>query len=344
MDWMSMIGMIGQLAGSATGAAMGSIDQQKAMELIKASVDEYGKINVPKLQQLVLQQNKGTELANVKDDPTYRSQQNAADAQLDDVIRSGGLTLADKAALNAIRNRSAQTESAGRHAIENSMAARGTLDSGSQLAMQLQGNQQSANELARADESQAAQAQARAFQAIRERAQLAGQGLDRTNAMKTRAAQAQDAINAGNTAIMNTANQYNAGIPQQQFNNDLTLAGAKSQPGYALAGAYAAQGKDKQQAGTAAGNVFASGVNAASKNNTGSGGGGLGYDEGAAANMPSNSSADASFGNANQGGFDSYPGNALSGESTRPDGQEIIEYDSNGKPIYGHRQPQGQNF
>lgn len=344
---MALAGMIGQLAGSATGASMASMDEQQALALIKSVTDEYGKINVPKLQQLVLQQNKDTQLSGIKDDPTYRTQQNQADAQLDDVIHSGGLTLADKAALNAIRNRSARNETAGRESIASGMAARGTLDSGSQLAMQLQGNQQSANSLAQADESAAAQAQARAFAAIKERAALAGQGLDRDYRQKSDAARAQDAINAGNTAIANTALQYNNTLPQQDFNNQLKLADAKAQPAYALAGAHGAMAKDKKQEGNAMGNVIANGANAASKNNTGNRDT-LGYDDGARTNLPNSNTVDNSFANANSNTFNDYPSSndsALSSQSTRPtgDGSENYEVD----PATGkirRKQGQGQNF
>ncbi len=343
---MSLVGMIGQLAGSETGAAMGSMDQAQAMALIKASVDAYGKINVPKLQNLMLQQNKNTNLAGIKEDPKYRTQQDAADAQLDDVIRSGGLTLADKAALNAIRNRTAQTESAGRHAIESGMASRGTLDSGAQLAMELQGNQQSANTLAAADESQAAQAQQRAFNAIRERASRASEGSDRDYRRQSDAARAQDAIGAGNTAIANTALMHNSGLAQQDFQNQLTLTSARTQPNQNLAAAYAGAAKDKQQQGQAIGNAVAAGANAFGKGGSSSNTGG-GYDAAATGNLPSDSTVDNSFANANANEFEPYPGSSggeLQGESTRTDGQEIIGYDAQGRPIYGHKQAQGSNF
>lgn len=343
MDWMSMIGMIGQVAGQTTGAAMGSMDQMEAMKLIKAAADEYGKIDVPKLQALVAQQMPDTKLAGIQDDPQYRDQQNAADAEMGDLVNSGGLTLADKAALNAIRNRSRQSASAGRNAIANSMAARGTLDSGSQLAMQLQGNQESANTEAQADESAAAQAQARAYQAVRDRARMASEGLDRTYRQKSDAARAQDAINAGNVAIQNTANRYNAGIPQQNFENQLKLAAEKLNPTYALAGAHAAQGKDKQQAAAAAGNTFGAGVNAAGKSGSNNTGGGLGYDEAAQSNVPAYND------NSPTGGTDwgtpDFSSGELSGESTKPraDRRTIVGYDSNGQPIYGDA-PRGSNF
>lgn len=335
MDWMSLIAQVG---GSAVGQPASQMDRDQAMKLIQAAVDDMGQINVPRLQQLFLQQQGKSELGSIKDDPGYRDQQNAADAQLNDVINSGGLTLADKAALNAIRNKTARTESAGRNAIANDMAARGTLDSGAQLAMQLQGNQQSANSLAAADESAAAQGQARSFAAIKERAAMATAGLNRTYAMQADAARANDAINAGNTAIANTAAKYNAAIPQQDFNNKMSLAQAKAQPGYVLAGAKAASAKDTQQAWQGAGNATA----AALKDSGGSGNGNTG------GNDPGLDSSGQSDLAGNRGGAGDLSGgstdDALTGAQTRPgtDGREIIGYRPDGTPIYG--QPQGSNY
>lgn len=252
MNWLALIG---QLAGAAAGEAASAMDKAQVLDLIKSVRDEYGKINVPKLQQLLLQKQGASRLGGIKDDPTYRAQQSAADAQNNDIISSGGLTLADKAALNAVRAKIARTESAGRHAIEQGMASRGALDSGAMLAMQLQGNQQAAESANAAGAETAGRAQARAFEAVRDRARNAGQGLDRDYRQKSDAARANDAIEAGNVAIANTAARFNAGLPQQDFENKMTLAGAKAQPTYALAGAHAAKAKDTQQMYQGVGNA-----------------------------------------------------------------------------------------
>ena len=252
MNWLALIG---QLAGAAAGEAASAMDKAEVLALIKSVRDEYGKINVPKLQQLLLQKQGASRLGGIKDDPTYRAQQNAADAQNNDIIASGGLTLADKAALNAIRAKVARTESAGRNAIEQGMAARGALDSGAMLAMQLQGNQQAAESANAAGADMAGRAQARVFEAVQDRARNAGQGLDRDYRKQSDAARANDAIEAGNVAIANTAARFNANIPQQDFENKMQLAGAKAQPTYAVAGAHAAKAKDTQQMWNAAGNA-----------------------------------------------------------------------------------------
>lgn len=324
--------LIAQLAGSVIGEAMSKMDKDEAMRLIKSVSDEFGRINVPELQKLVLAKQKDTNLAGIKDDPEYRADQSAADAQLNDVISSGGLTLADRAALNAVRNRVSRTESAGRNAITNSMAARGSLDSGNMLAMQLANNQSGAQAASEAGERTTGQAQARMFAAIRERALLAGQGLDRDYRQQSDKARAQDAIEAGNTAIANTAARHNAGIPQQNFDNQMRKTAGAAGATYASAGAHAASAKDTKQTAQGIGNMAGAAGQAAYGASTSGGSG----SPPALQNTPD---FDSGFGTGGSpGGSDpsewssSYGAdpNALSGESTR----RVIGHRLDGSPIY----------
>lgn len=343
MDYMALIGMIGQLYGKSTGDAASKIPQDQLMAILKGAVDDYGKINVPQLQQLILQKAPDTQLAGIKDDPQYRQQQMTADAQLNDIINSGGLTLADKAALSDIRAKVLRGESAGRGAITNEMAQRGSLDSGNQLAMQLAQQQNAAQSENQAGENTAGQAQARMYAAIQERARQAGQGLDRSYNQQANAARAQDAINQGNVAIANTASKYNAGLGQQDFQNQLTLANSKLNPAYTLAGAYGAQANQARQSGQDTGNIIAAGANAfGSQNKTNN----SGFNSSEYTPPPS-TQASGSWDTGDQyyikdPGFQDYPGassDSLTSQSTKPsDGSQIIVgYDAQGNPIYGYR-------
>ncbi len=306
-DYGAAIGAATQIVGSLGGQALSQMDKDKAMQLIQDATDAYGKIQVPKLKELILQQQAKSGMSDIQDDPRYRDQQNAADSQLGDIIKGGGLTLADRAALNALRNRTQRAESEGRNAIKGDMERRGTLDSGAMLAMQLQGNQQTANRLAAGDEATAGQAQARAYQAIRDRAQFAGQGLDRDYRQKSDAARAQDAINAGNAAIMNTAAKYNAGLPQQNFNNQLDLTNSQSNAKAKLAAAVAGRAKDTQDTAQGVGNMAAS----AFKNmGSGSNSKPLDYSDGAVKNSENISFDQGTTDTSAMGGFADYPGSS----------------------------------
>lgn len=300
--------LISELGGQAAGSAAASLDKDTVMKLIQGVMDEYGRINVPKLKELLLAKQKDTQLAGVKDDPQYRAQQSSADASLNDIIQGGGLTLADRAALNSIQAKAARNASAANAGVANQMAARGTLDSGAQLGMELANNQNSAELASQAGESAAGQAQARAYAAIQERARQAGAGLDRTYRQNANAATAQDSINRYNSDIANTAAKYNSSIPQADFNNQLTLANAKAQPAYNLASVYAGNAIQKQQQGNAAGAAVGQAVGAFANKATDSYNG-----------QSSDSNSYASRGSPSDlsgGSTDS-----LTGESTRPPAQ-----------------------
>ncbi len=317
-----LIAALAAIAGQQVAAQAAQMDKARALRLVQQSVDEFGNINIPKLKELVLSTLPPSELAKIKDDPQYRAQQLAADANLNDVINSGGLTISDRATLNQILQRTSRSESAGRHAIENQQAARGTLDSGNQLAMQLQNQQQSAQGAAMAGEQTAGMAQDRLYRAIQERAQLAGQGLDRDYRQQSDLARAQDAINRGNIDIQNTAAKYNAGLPQQNFQNQLASAGSKVMPNNMAAGLYAGNAADTIGNANSAGKLGMAAAGMAQ--NT--------YDnwlksqnQGSSPDEWGNPYSPTGYGNTNQG---------MSGASTKG---VLLGYDENGKPIYGAR-------
>ena len=256
MDYAAIIGAILQVAGPVVGYFLAQQDKQKVLELLQGARDRYGNIDVPKLTALTAELMPTTELAKLKDDPKYRQQQAEADNALKGIAEGGGLMLSDKAALNAIRNKVARSESAGRESIAADMARRGTLDSGAQLTMQLDNQQDAANRLAEQGENTAGMAQKRAYEAILARSQNAGQGLDRDYRQKSNAASAQDAINRGNADIRNLTNYRNQQLPQQQFDNEFKKAGALEHADTNIGGFFQGRAVDTQ-------NIFAQGGKAA---------------------------------------------------------------------------------
>lgn len=332
MDIGEIAGFFTQLLGSAAGQAASQMDKQAAMDLVKASLDQYGQINLPKLQNLLLTQQKGTELANIQDDPRYRTEQAQSDAQLNDLIAGGGATLADKATMNAIRNSVSRDARSRQQTLENQMQARGSLDSGYQLASEIAGEQAATQREAEAGAQTSADQQKRLFAAIQQRGTNAGAGLDRDYRQKEQEAAAQDAINKGNTDIMNTAAKYNANIPEADFNNQLKLADAKLGPMRALSGLYASNAKDTQQLYQGLGNVGAAALkNGGSSNTTNNGSDPSEWEN----PYPDTSGNDSS-------GLTPPPSTSadgLSGSSTRPDdspppGYYLSGHNADGSPHY----------
>lgn len=223
MDPMTIMA-IAQLAGLAVpivARALGAGDRSRVEALLRGAVDRAGNIDVPALQQLVLAEVPPSELAGLREDPTAFQRETEADEALRDISDSGGLTLADTAALQSIREKVTRQESAGRAAIEQGLRARGHYDSGAQLAMTMQNQQDAANRLAEEGRETAAGAQKRSLEAILRRGEMAGARGERVYGRQERAAAAQDAINRGNVAIRNLATKYNTSLPQQQFENEM---------------------------------------------------------------------------------------------------------------------------
>lgn len=250
-NYAAILGAAIQVAGPLIGQQLAKMDQEKVLQLLRDSRDATGRIQLPALQKLVAEQQGDAALSGIQEDSRYRAQQDAADSQLDNVISSGGLTLSDKAALNEILGRTQRSEAAGRNAIAQDLQRRGALDSGAQLGLSLANQQNAANAAAQAGENTAAQAQQRAYNAILQRSQFASQGLDRDWRQKSEAARAQDAINQGNTNIRNVTNRYNAGLPQQGYENELRRQNEMNSLDRALAGYH--QGQADRTVNTAVG-------------------------------------------------------------------------------------------
>jgi hypothetical protein len=170
-----------------------------------------------------------SEFEKIQTDPAYKQSQFAADQALKDMGEKGGYTEADKAALQAIQNKTAQAEGAGRSAIEANMASRGQLGSGAQLAMQLQNQSQAADRDSAAAQQAAGSAQARAYQAILDRSKLASSNQAQDWNQQAQRAGAMDQAARFNAGQRADVNRYNANIPQQNFSNQMSLADKRAQ-------------------------------------------------------------------------------------------------------------------
>ncbi len=190
----------GALANSNSNAAS---EEDKAR--YKAILAKLGALQTPGFDTNALTAEAG------QLDPELKAKQMQAMAALGEIQKSGGLTLADQAALNKVLNQTARQESAGRNAIQARMDARGTGSSGANLAMQLSNNQAAANRANETGMNTSAAAQKRYLQSILEQGQLSGQMSDRD----IRAKQARDLMNQYNQKNKNT-------YAQQGYNNDLS--------------------------------------------------------------------------------------------------------------------------
>lgn len=246
---------------------------KEAAKVQKQQLARLNNISLPELEQLALEspelvglldteQLDDSAMEDVNVDPSLMGAQRAA---LEDLQERGklGLTAEDRARLNQTKRETESDNQARQKQILQGMAERGNLDSGSQLIAQLQSAGQSNQDAALAGERLAAEASSARRQALSQSGQLAGQMAQQQFGQDAQKSQAKDAINQfnlnqrANTAqtnlgarqnienqragIANQNQSYNKQIVQQNFQNEMSKAGAQGQATNALAQSLAAQ-------------------------------------------------------------------------------------------------------
>lgn len=227
-----VIGGIGDLIGGLLGGNAAAEKEAQRQKLLQQNIDELKALGVPdeqaRIQALQNIQNidQGTtEYDKVQEDPQLRQAQIAALAQLQGLANEGGMNLTDKANLANLQGEAAAQERGARQAILQNAAARGQSGSGFELAAQLANQQGSATRNANNSLNVAAQAQARALQAMQQAGSTAGNIRNQDYGQASDKAKAQDIINQFNTANQNQLQQYKFGqqnnLEQQAFQNEL---------------------------------------------------------------------------------------------------------------------------
>ncbi len=212
-------------------------------------------------------------------DPTFQNSQLDA-LQAYEQLAQTGLSDADRAAFELARQEAATQGQATNNAVLQNMQQRGIAGSGLEMLAKLTNNQNSTQNLQKAQLEQAQAAQQARIAALGQQANLAGTMQNQAQSAANTKAAANDAISQfnaqnsqnvqarnvasknqaqqanltnaqnvanSNVAARNTAQQNNKNLVQQNFNNQMQLAGAKS-------GAYTGAGNQaSQQAANTAG-------------------------------------------------------------------------------------------
>lgn len=167
---------------------------------------QAGKITPEQAETTLLNSNAFNQ---IKEDPSLVGAQKQALQALQDTASAGGLTAVDKAQLQDITTQQNQQNSSANAAIMADARARGTGNSNLTAVQKLISQQGSANTAANSGLTVAAQAQARALQAM----QAAGTQAQSTQAQEDQEAQAkagsQNAIDQFNATNQNATNKTN---------------------------------------------------------------------------------------------------------------------------------------
>jgi hypothetical protein len=221
-------GVAAAVAGGVAGRLLSQGDRDKVDYLLQQSLDETGRIDIPKLERLLAQELPPSLLEKIRTDPKLREAQLHMLDKLSEMEESGGLLLEDRAAINDLTGRVARQESAGRGRIAEDMASRGQLDSGAQLAMSMNNQSNSANRAAQAGLTQAAQAQRRMFDSVLQRGEQAGRMRSQDFDEEARKAEAADSITRYNAAARERAAMANNANAQWTFNAEMAKQQARN--------------------------------------------------------------------------------------------------------------------
>ncbi len=275
----------GGKSSDASDATQQAMDAIKGIELpsiedmtiqLKQLVQQ-GQISPEQAQAALVER---SQMEDVKADPKLVNAQLSALKSLQDISDNGGMTLTDKANLQDISDTAMTQQKGAREAIIQNAAQRGVAGSGLELAAQLQNQQNSAVNQNKQDLDVAAQAQARALQAIQQSGTLAGNINNQQFEQESAKAAAQDAINKfnaqntqqvnltntnavntaqaanlaekqriadANTQLNNQQETYNKNLKQQDFNNRVTKAGGVASTSNQAANLYNTQGQQNQK-------------------------------------------------------------------------------------------------
>lgn len=243
-----------QAYNQLAGVPLPDIDQQR----VQYTPYEYLGGYTPELQQSIEQQQSG--MAGIQTDPRLAQAQMQALQTLTQ-LGQNPFTDAEKMQLNNINRASMGAEQGRQQQIMASLASRGMLGGGAELAARLNSSQAAANLQNQQADQMAAMAQQRALQAIAGAGTLGGQIQQQQFGQQAEQAKAQDVINAfnvanrrgvestnvearnkaimdanaarqrigeQNVAIRNAQEEGNKGLYQQQFQNAIQKAGGQA--------------------------------------------------------------------------------------------------------------------
>lgn len=277
-DWLGITDYAG--VDAMMGKANALFQGLTPPELKALDLEIVGQMNPDQAQAFLSQ---GTAFSDIEVDPRLKAAQMSALTELQDISSAEGMRAQDKALLERIFQQEAQTQKGSRDAILQNAQMRGVGGSGLELASQISNQQASASRQSQRDLEVAAMAEQRKMDALLQAGQLGGQMRGQEFGEQSQIAQAKDLVdrfnlsNQQNTEFTNVdarnraqaynlqtaqdiANKegiYNAGLAQQNYQNQLGLASAQAGAYQNVANAAQAQNAAMMQAGGTALGIYA---------------------------------------------------------------------------------------
>lgn len=244
MDYGALI----QLAMSLYGeqAAKNMTDAQ--LRMLGEQLANIQGIALPDLPQVQAEQLGDSAVAGLQTDPEMRSRQLSALDEVQRLVDGGGLDLQSKASLEEALGAAMNQQHRARAGVAADAAARGQLNSGNRLLMDMDAAQSGANNARAAGTQAAADASARRLQAIHDASAMSSNLREMDWREKESSARAKDLRDERNAQAREKATYYNAGLPQQNFTNAMAKATGQMPAANAYGGALGAAGADARNA------------------------------------------------------------------------------------------------
>jgi hypothetical protein len=223
------IGAGASVIGGLLGEWWSSADEEERQRLMEAAADEYGNVSAPALERLIAEQVNGSALEGMRDDYGNKGSRNAAIQALMNEGLSGGNTLETQLAQANAQRAAGQASRAGSQAALQSAAARGMGGGASALQAQLLSASQGADRAAQVGLQGAADARRNALSALAQGGGMAGQAEQADADSDARRREAMDRIALFNAGQRADTNRYNAGLAQQNFQNQMAVADRRAQ-------------------------------------------------------------------------------------------------------------------
>jgi hypothetical protein len=218
-----ILGLGLNLGGSILGEILNAPDEAERQRLLSEAADQYGNVSAPVLKDLIAQeaqsqfQGAPTEFGN-------KGARNAAIQALMNEGLSGGNTLEDKVSQANAQRAAGQAARAGSQQALQSAASRGMGGASSTLQAQMLGASQGADRAAQVGLQGAADARQRALMALQQGGGMAGQAEEADAAADARRRESLDRMAQFNAGQRQRTNEYNSGLQQQGFQNQLTVS------------------------------------------------------------------------------------------------------------------------
>ena len=215
-------GALVQMGIAAMGEAKASQMSDKQLALIGQQLADLKGISLPDLQKMNPEQLGASAVGSMQSDQNLRGKQLAALSEIQRLADSGGLDLSDKAGLEEALNVARNQERRARAGVGARAAARGGMSNSARMMMDLDAASAGSNNLRQEGLQTAAMAQRRRLDAIKQASSMSGGLREQDWREKESSARARDLREERNAGARQRAAYYNAGLPQQQFNNQIT--------------------------------------------------------------------------------------------------------------------------